>query len=579
VRESIQTASVLGREFEVRLLEHMWRQDDLLLQHVSEAEQAAVWNPSDDLHYIFSHGLLRDAAYEMQMQSRRRELHALAVDALEHLYGEVKSRYAELAYHAKYAGLNTKAQKYYLLAGKIAAESYQNHQAIEYYNRALAFTPLHDWETQFDILIERVDVFNRVGNRPAQLKDLETLELLAAQLNDQLRLIKAKTLHARYCFITSDYPGTIDLCQQVRDSSTELGKDDEALGVYIVWSQALFRLGKLEEAQKQGMDGLELARKSGRRVEVGRSLSSLGLIALESKEPGIAQEYLEEAVAIAHETKERNLESRALVNLANSAAFVRQDYVTAREYYERAYALNFEQGDRYAQGIDLGNMGWVYGMLGDFAAARMQHERALIIAREVGSIYQETYTLMNLSKVAEVQGEAQEAIKYALAAMELSRTTGDKTAEAWVYLYLGYAYSLHGQFDEAKTAFGQGWSFRKELGQPSLAMEPIAGLIQVALQLNDLLAARNLTEELMRYLLQEGVPDATEEPLRVYLVCFEALEKLGDPRSIQILNIAMELLESQISKINDEQTRRRYIENVPWRQAIERAWLAKREIL
>ncbi len=156
VRESVQAASVLGREFEIPLLTHMWREDDLLVQHIAEAEQAGVWNPSDDLHYIFSHGLLRDAAYEMQMQSRRRELHALAVDALEHLYSEAKSRYAELAYHAKYAGLNTKAQTYYLLAGRTAADSYQNHQAIEYYNRALAFTPPNDLSAQFDILIERV---------------------------------------------------------------------------------------------------------------------------------------------------------------------------------------------------------------------------------------------------------------------------------------------------------------------------------------------------------------------------------------------------------------------------------------
>ncbi|HUG34931.1 MAG TPA: AAA family ATPase, partial [Anaerolineales bacterium] len=116
VRESVQTASVLGREFEIPLLVHMWREDELLHLHVAEAEQAAVWGQLDDLHYVFSQGLLRDAAYEMQMQARRRELHALAVDALEHLYDDHPNRYAELAHHAKYAELNSKAQKYYTLA-------------------------------------------------------------------------------------------------------------------------------------------------------------------------------------------------------------------------------------------------------------------------------------------------------------------------------------------------------------------------------------------------------------------------------------------------------------------------------
>jgi len=576
VRESVQTAAVLGRQFEVPLLVHMLRDDKHVFQNVGEAEKASIWGPLDEVHYIFSHGLLRDAAYEMQMQARRRELHALAVDAMEHLYGEVKNRYAELAHHAKYAELGSKAQKYYILAGKTAADLYQNHQAIEYYKRALAFTPLNDLTIQFDILIERVELFNRVGNRTAQLKDLETLEILAAQLNDRQRMVNAKILHARYCFTIGDYPGTIEISQEVVSISKELDEVELALGVYVVWSQSLFRLGRLAEAMKYALEGLDLAQRSGKRVEEGRSLTSLGLIALESKEPGIAQKYLEEAVAIARETNERTLESRALANLANSAAFVQQDYVTARAYYERAYALNVELGDRYAQGIDLGNIGWVCGMLGDFAASWIHHEQALIIAREVGNLYQETYTLLNLSKVAEVQGKAEEALKYASDAMELSKHAGDKSAEAWSYLYLGQAHALSRQFEAAKIAFEYSLNIRRELGQFSLATEPNAGLIQVALQMNDMALAKKLMEELMGYLSEGASLDATEEPLRVYLACYNVLERIEDPRSAQILDKAIHLLEEQVSKFNDEQSRRTFIENVPWRRAIEQAWLDRK---
>jgi predicted ATPase/class 3 adenylate cyclase len=576
VRESVQTASVLGRQFEIPLLIHMLREDEHVYQHVEEAEKASIWSPLDEVRYLFSHGLLRDAAYEMQMQARRRELHALAADALEQLYGEVKNRYAEIAHHAKYAEQGSKAQKYYRLAGKTAADLYQNHQAIEYYKRALAFTPLKDLGTQFDILIERVELFNRLGNRPAQLKDLETLEILAAQLNDQQCLVNAKILHARYCFAMGNYPNTLEISEQVVKMSIELDQAELALGIYIVWSQALFRSGKLDEAMKYALEGLELARRSGKRVEEGRALSSLGLIALESKAPGIAQKYLEEAVAIARETKERTLESRALANLANSAAFMQQDYATARAYYERAYALNIELGDRYAQGIDLSNISWVCGMLGDFEAAWTHHEQALIIAREVGNLYQETYALLNLSKVAEAQGKAQEAVKYGLDAMALSRTAGDKTAEAWAYLYLGYAYSLSAQFEDAKTAFENAVNIRRELGQPSLITEPIGGLIQVAIQMNNHAVAAKLMEELMSYLTEGAALDATEEPLRVYLACYKVLERMGDPRAIQILDKARQLLETQVSKINNEQSRRTFIKNVPWRRAIEEAWLERK---
>ena len=576
VRDCVQTASVLGRQFKIPLLVHILRDDEHLRQHVEEAEKASIWSPLDEVRYNFSHRLLRDAAYEMQMQARRRELHAIALDALENLYSsDAQNRYAELAHHAKYAELGAKAQKYYILAGKQAAESYENHQAIEHYQRALAFTPLNNLSTQFDILIERVELFNRIGNRTAQLKDLETLEILAAQLKDQQRLVSAKILHARYCFAISDYPSTIEISQQVVSISKDLDQADLALGVYVVWSQALFRSGKPDEAMNHAIEGLELARLSGRRVEEGRSLSSLGLIALESREPGMAQKYFEEAVAIARETKERTLESRSLANLANSAAFVQQDYATARTYYERSYALNVELGDRYAQGLALGNIGWVCGMLGDFVEGRKYHEQALMISREVGNIYQETYTLMNLSRVAEVQGNAEEAVKYAQNAMELSKTVRDKTAEAWSYLYLGYAYSLSAQLEKAKKAFDEALNIRRELGQSGLAMEPIAGLIQVALQINDILLAKSLMEEIMGYLSEGATLDTTEEPLRVYLACYNVLERIRDPRSVQILDKAKQLLEAQVSKFNDEQSRRTYIDNIPWRRAIESTWLAK----
>jgi predicted ATPase/class 3 adenylate cyclase len=577
VREGVQTAAVLGREFEIPLLEHMWREDDLLHLHVAEAEKATIWGPLDETRYMFSHGLLRDAAYEMQMQARRRELHALAVDALESLYSETPNRYAELAYHAKYAELGSKAQKYYMLAAKVAAESYQNQQAIEYYKRALAFTPLHDLGTQFDILMERVELFNRIGNRASQLKDLETLEILAAQLSDEQRLAKAKILHAHYCFTTGDYPNTIEISEHVVAMSIQLDQADLALGVYIVWSQALFRSGRLDEAMKYAKDGLQLARVLGRRVEEGRALSSMGLITLESKQPGLAQAYLEEALKIARETKERTLEQRAVANLANSAAFLQRDYEMARTYYEQAYTLAVELGDRYAQGIALGNIGWASGMLGDFTTAKKYYEQALFIAREIGNLYYETLTLMNLSGVAEAQQSAQEALQYALDANALAKKTGDKQGEAWSYLYLGHAYSLIGQLQDAKIVFEQALHLRRELRQPALATEPMAGLIQVALRTNEISIANNLMEELMVYLSEGGTLDGTEEPLRIYLACYIALERTKDPRAAQILETAMQLLEAQVSKFNNEQSRRMYIENVPWRRAIEQSWLARKE--
>ena len=578
VREVVQTASVLGREFELAVLVQMLEEEESVRAWVGEAEKAAIWSPLNELRYIFSHGLLRDAAYAMQMQARRRELHALAVEALERLYGsDLKNRYAELGYHAEQAQFRQKAQHYYILAGKVASDLYQNSQAIEYYTRALAHTLTDDLDAKFSLLAERVLLFHRIGQRTLQAQDLEFMENLALQLDRAHLLAKAKMLYAQYWFATSDYSQTIISSEEAASLSRKVGDADVALGVYPIWSHALFRSGRFDEAMKHAQDGLQLARRAGRRVEEGRALSSMGLIALGSKEQGVARRYFEEALVIARETGERTLEARTIGNLANAVAYVERDYVTARGYYEQGRMLNAELGDRYAQCIALGNIGWVCGMLGDFAVAQTYHEQALMIAREIGNVYQETYTLMNLSRVSEIQGKAEEAVRYAKDATQLSEMARDKAAEAWSYLYLGHAYALMNQVEEAKTSFQNALNIRRVLGQSSLATEPIAGLIQIALRVNDISLAKSLTDEIMDCLSEGVTLDATEEPLRVYLACYNLLERIEDPRSNQILDTAKQLLDEQVSKIKDEESRRMYIDNVPWRRAIEQSWLNAKE--
>ena len=572
VRESVQTAAVLGQVFEVQVLNRIWEGDPQTQSMLQEAEKAAVLLKIDNLRYSFSHGLLRDSAYEMQTQARRRELHRAALGALEEIYGGNIGRYAELAHHAKYAELDTKAQKYYTLAAQAAADAFQNQQAVGHYQRALAFVPRDDFEGQFQILFERAKIYNRLGNRSAELNDVLQLEALASKISKPALIAKAKMLYAAYCYAMGDYAGTVEFAEQVIDLSRRLEDLNLALGVYSVWAHSLFRLGRTDDALQHGQEHLALARQMGKRVEEGIALSSIGLMMLESKEPTQAHVYLEAAVEIARETKYKIFELRTLGNLANSSAYTRRDYPKALEYYEQAYSLSVDTGDRVSQGHQLSNIGWVSGILGDFERARFCHAQALEISREVGNIYQETYTLMNLSGVADAQNNAEDAVRFALQARELVIAQADKQGEAWAMLYLGHAYLSNGLFVDAQLAFERSLTLRQELDQPALATEPIAGLIHVALKTENRVVAMAWAEKLLSYLAAGGSLEGTEEPLRIYLSCLRILEKEGDLRFADVLKTAMTLLNEQVSRIEDAIARRRYIDNVPWRRAIEQAW-------
>jgi predicted ATPase/class 3 adenylate cyclase len=578
VRDVIQAASVLGREFEVRVLARMIAEGMSLQTEIEEAEKASVWSPLNELRYIFNHSLMRDVAYNMQLQARRRELHALAFNALEELYqDELHHHYGELAYHSEQAALVKQARAYLRRAGDSALDTYRNMEAVDYYGRAIALAPDDDLRERFELLLKRVEAFGRRGERDLQSRDLDALEDLAQKLGDHRFPALVWSRRADYFYSTGDFARSIESAKHVTALVQGDADNELLIGANMNSSLALLRLGKLEEAMIQAREILALSRRSGLRLEEGKNLNIMGLIALEQKDHTAAREYLVKAIAIAHEMGNLVLEGKALNNLANLAGMVQGDFSQAREYYERAYDIFHARGDRYGEGLIVSNLGWCTGMQGDFKAARMYLEQSLSISREVGNAYQETYTLINLSSAAGIQGEALDAMNYAAQAHEMSLRIGERSGEAWSYLYLGHAHALMKDYGNAQSAYADSIRIRKELGQPGFAMEPTAGLVQVALDADDLALALYHTEEILKYLAEGGTLDGTEEPLRIYLACYTALEKGKDPRANGVLQDAVHLLEAQVSRLRDDAARRMYVQNVPWRLAIQKAWDAKLE--
>ena len=159
-------------------------------------------------------------------------------------------------------------------------------------------------------------------------------------------------------------------------------------------------------------------------------------------------------------------------------------------------------------------------------------------------------------------------MQFAQQAAELARSISEKSGEAWAMLYLGHAYLLQRELQLANAAYRRSSEIRSELDQPSLSMESMAELVESFMLANDLDAASQEVEKILSFLASGSALEGTEEPLRIYYACYLFLEKKQDPRSKQILQAAMSVLEAQVSKLGDETARQRYIENIPWRRAI-----------
>jgi tetratricopeptide (TPR) repeat protein len=240
---------------------------------------------------------------------------------------------------------------------------------------------------------------------------LDSLKKWAEHLQDNDRIAKEMMWRSEYFYFLGNYQGAIEQARLAQKQSEAFTQTELGLYTQVVWCVALLRLGRLDEAMQRGQSTLNECQAAGNRREEGRILTTLGLIALEQKEPAGAQKFLIEALGIARQIKDPGLETRALNNLARSEEH--RNFALASQYYEQSYRIAHEIGDRATECLTLGNLGFSAGAQGDFVAALSYHEQALRIAREVDNRYQETYTLINLSAVSGIQNEAASALKYA----------------------------------------------------------------------------------------------------------------------------------------------------------------------
>jgi len=125
-----QTAALLGREFDGRLLEAVWEPGPQALRAgLARLWAAALVQPKGEparRRYEFRHALIQDAAYESLLKSRRVALHRRIAEVAERGFPQIVDAEPEwLAQHFSLAGLAERAILWWeragLKAGKLAA--------------------------------------------------------------------------------------------------------------------------------------------------------------------------------------------------------------------------------------------------------------------------------------------------------------------------------------------------------------------------------------------------------------------------------------------------------------------------
>lgn len=163
-RRMLSAASVLGREFELDVLEDVAEMSgDRLLDLLDAATNAALVTESEDPNrYRFTHGLIQSALYAELSVARRQRLHLRVAEKLEQSLEDEAATAAvlsELAKHWQAATKPANAEKaieYARRAGDAAMSGLAPDDAAHFYAQALDLVerdPAPDQRQLFDILL------------------------------------------------------------------------------------------------------------------------------------------------------------------------------------------------------------------------------------------------------------------------------------------------------------------------------------------------------------------------------------------------------------------------------------------
>jgi tetratricopeptide (TPR) repeat protein len=142
VKEIAQIGAAIGREFSYELVAavapHTKTALDSALNQLTESGLAFRRGDPPEAHYTFKHALVRDAAYDSLLKSRRQALHAKIARVLEEDFPMTKDNEPELlAHHLTEAGQAEAAIGYWRKAGELALKGLALNEAISHLTRGM----------------------------------------------------------------------------------------------------------------------------------------------------------------------------------------------------------------------------------------------------------------------------------------------------------------------------------------------------------------------------------------------------------------------------------------------------------
>ena len=453
VKEVAQIAACIGREFSHPLLVAIAGRSEpdlgAALDRLVGTELVFRRGTPPEASYSFKHALVRDAAYESLLKSRRQQIHARIARVLETELSVIADNEPEVvAQHWSAAGHPEHALAHWRIAARRASGRSAYREAVAFFEQALA--SLDQLSESDDVRRLAIDL--RLELRPALGALGEYGQILqrhreagrhARDLDDRQRLAKIEADLPLVLYQLGQTSEAVAVGERARRLAEQAGDRRALIQATFNFGMAHFFAGQYPRALEIMLEFADELKGPLRHERLGSTGTSacnwLGNIAgtyarLGEFEPAIA--YGDEAVRIAHETG-RPFDMCIASLWLGTAQVVRGDAEPA--------VANFDRMLRLARENELGFIvAWVgmgvadaYRLLDKPGDAVQILAESLALARQFKLVIAEEWCVLGMGQLHLTNGSLEDAVECGRHALEIGRSRGLPWCESVAMRLLG----------------------------------------------------------------------------------------------------------------------------------------------
>jgi class 3 adenylate cyclase/tetratricopeptide (TPR) repeat protein len=445
--------------------------------------------PIDDgthREHVFTHGIVREAAYSTLSDASRRELHEEVARYVEHAFGDDLGPYlGTLAHHYGATRNIPKQRRYFRLAADAATDVFANETAIAFYGRLL---PLQEGRDAVDVALRLGDVRMLAGGWVDAEGTFRSALELADGCGDERGRVRARSAIGYVLAHTGEMGEARDLLEAAVADAVRLSDAETIVTALEHLGFAAWQQGDYDASIAASRRLVEVARAAEDPRAECRALDAMGLAYWRTGAFARARDSFRDGLEMA----ERVNDLKGAVHIANDFAGLlaeEGDLTSAFEQVRRGIGDARAIGYRNAEAVLTGNAGELYRQFGQFEGSLSCSLRCLAVTAPMRDRADVATRLGNIALTLADAGRLDEADAFFAETIALAESIDDPYL---VSAYAHYHAALLNRMDraaEAEELDRRALAIASEIDAHEIVVRASVLDVQLALARGDLTAA------------------------------------------------------------------------------------------